>query len=139
MKQLLYLTILVLVASSVTAAMDPLLKECLQRGYDLAAETEVTNCVMPDGTNCEIRAFNEQSCGAEFFVLDYCVAEDDPVWDDDKCCPGTEKYLPPKVAGQPRCVDSSTLQTGTNGMIIIIAIAVVIVAAAFIFLAKKKN
>lgn len=86
---------------SAAAAIDPTYKECMQRGYTLSGDS----CVFPDGSACDLESFNNQECGTEWFTDDYCIPEGDYVWDEEKCCEGTEAYLPEDVAGQARCVD----------------------------------
>lgn len=111
MKKIL-ITIIVLIAFStiVNAAMDPRLKECIQRGYETTYDSEIQYCIFPDGNRCPLEDFNNGLCGLEYKIENYCVKEGLPVWDKDKCCEGTEAYLPPDVMGQPTCRDISLSQ-----------------------------
>lgn len=88
-----------------SAAMNPALKECLQRGYKTETENDQTYCVFPDGAKCAIESFNQGVCGQSYMIEDYCVEEGGYVWDKDRCCTGTEAYLPPMHAGQEMCRD----------------------------------
>lgn len=81
------------------AAISPDYKECMQRSYEIVGE----QCIFPDGSECHIADFNDGSCGQEFMIEDYCVAEGKAVWDSDKCCKGSKSYLPPGYLGQPTC------------------------------------
>ncbi|MFH1521451.1 MAG: hypothetical protein ABIF18_00675 [archaeon] len=99
--------VIVLLSSSVLAAMDPNLKECIQRGYEIkSTPNQDTVCIFPDGSNCSINSFNQKSCGEEFMTEGYCVKQGDPVWDKNRCCSGLAPY-PPKIIGMPTCQDSS--------------------------------
>ena len=89
--------ILLLIIPSILAAMNPDLKECMQRGY----ETERGYCIFPDGSNCTIENFNQGICGVEFMIEDYCVKQGEYVWDKDKCCSGLKPHL--VVIGQATC------------------------------------
>ncbi len=75
------------------AAMPPELKECMQRGYEVEYTQEgISNCILPNGNKCTLENFNAGTCGLEYKNEDYCVTEGLPVWDKDKCCPGTVPY-----------------------------------------------
>lgn len=96
--------ITILFMSSISmAAINPVYKECMQRGYSLSGDS----CVFPDGTACDLEQFNNGECGQEWFTDDYCIPEGEYVWDDDKCCEGLEAYLPEGVDGQASCVKTS--------------------------------
>ncbi|MEO1628694.1 MAG: hypothetical protein AAFV25_26335 [Bacteroidota bacterium] len=82
------------------AAINPLYKECAQRGYSINGDY----CIFPDSSQCLLEEFNEQKCGQKWFTENYCVEEGQYVWDEDRCCNGLVAYLPPGVAGQARCV-----------------------------------
>lgn len=106
----LILFLVLILTPHVSAAMDPVLKECLQRGYEVTREEGTLYCVFPDSSRCPLEAFNENACGQEFFTQDYCVREGNPVWEDDLCCSGTQAYIPPNHAGQKLCRDVSFMQ-----------------------------
>lgn len=110
-KIIIYLFVLIFFSIIVNAAMDPDLKECIQRGYDVKAfPNQETVCLFPDGSNCTISNFNLGFCGENFMTKNYCVKEGLSVWDKDKCCEGTEAYLPPNFIGQPTCRNISITQ-----------------------------
>lgn len=88
---------------SVSAAMDPLFKECLQRGYTSEGIPPENQCVFPDGSRCPMLQFNNGTCGKDFRTEDYCIKEGDFVWDKDKCCAGMEPYLKCGYKGHPSC------------------------------------
>jgi len=93
MKKLILFLIVVFFLSSniVSAAMNPEYKECLQRGYDTTYDPEDIHtfyCVFPDESRCKIEEFNNGTCGVVFKTENYCVKEESPVWDKDKCCEG---------------------------------------------------
>lgn len=150
MKKLLILTIMIISASFIVhAAMDPRLKECLQRGYSTTsfaqANEEVTYCVFPDGESCPLEDFNNGVCGIEYKMEDYCVKEGMLVWDADKCCEGTESYLPVGWVGQPRCQQVSFGQKLSDEykyrpfLKIAIIILAVLIALAIIWIFMKKK
>lgn len=85
-----------------TALINPVLKECIQRGYKDVYRNYQTYCVFPDGSECLIEEFNNGSCGQNFMTQRYCVTEGNYVWDENACCPGL-KYTPPNVPGQATC------------------------------------
>ena len=111
MPKLMLLFVLTLVLLPVaTAAMDPVFKECLQRGYEATRDEGTLYCVFSDTSRCPLEAFNENGCGQEFFTQDYCIGEGNPVWEEDLCCSGTQAYIPPNHAGQKTCQDISFLK-----------------------------
>lgn len=93
------LAALIVLPSQGFSAMDSKYKECLQRGYSVDGE----DCVFPDGSKCNLEAFNSGSCGEKFMTTDYCVKEGDYVWDEDKCCDGLESSLGEDEDGQAVC------------------------------------
>lgn len=104
----LLITIL-LYGLSANATINPVFKECMQRGYEVTGEGDVDYCTFPDGSKCLLEDFNEQRCGQEFFNKEYCIKEGVYVWDADKCCKGLIAYLPKDMAGQARCEKASKL------------------------------
>jgi hypothetical protein len=112
MKKIVFtISILALLPSTAFAALDPELKECLQRGYEQVYEEDETSyCIFPDGNKCVLTEFNNGTCGAQYKNENYCVAEGRVVWDAEKCCPGTEAYLKPYHVGQTSCTQISTLE-----------------------------
>jgi hypothetical protein len=77
------------------AAINPIYKECMQRGYNVSGEY----CVFPDSSQCLLEDFNGGKCGQKWMTDDYCIPEGSYVWDADKCCEGLVAYLPKDVAG----------------------------------------
>jgi|TARA_Y100000310_G_C20177292_1_gene576422 hypothetical protein len=144
----IFIILLILIAFStiVNAAMNPDLKECMQRDYEIkASPNHETICIFPDNSNCTINDFNLGICGEEFMTKDYCVKEGLPVWDKNKCCEGTEAYLPPNVMGQSTCRDISISQKISNQFlyqpilsISIILILIIVVFTIFWILKKRK-
>jgi len=111
MKKIIAIAIFLLVLPSIVfAAMDPALKECVQRGYETVFQNGGNYCVLPDKSQCSIEEFNNGSCGAQYKTENYCIAEGTFVWDTDKCCAGTEAYLAGKTLGQARCIKVSLAQ-----------------------------
>lgn len=80
-------------------AINPLYKECMQRGYTVSGDS----CAFPDGSQCLLEDFNSGNCGQEWMTSDYCIPEGKYVWDADKCCEGLVAYLPDGVSGQATC------------------------------------
>lgn len=100
MKFLLSLALIILANTlTATAAINPVYKEAMQRGYPIMGDS----VLLPDSSKCSLDDFNSQRCGKEFFDLDYCVPEGNYVWDEDACCDGLVPYLPPGVDGQEIC------------------------------------
>lgn len=99
MKQFLLLLLFSCCFQWTNAAINPIYKHCIQRGYTVGGDY----CIFPDSTQCLLTAFNEQTCGVKWFTQDYCIPEGVYVWDADKCCEGLVAYLPPGVAGQATC------------------------------------
>ena len=142
----IFITLILLIAFStiVNAAMDPRLKECIQRGYETTYDSEIQYCVFPDGNKCPLEDFNNELCGLEYKTEDYCVKESLLVWDKDKCCEGTEAYLPPNVAGQSTCRDISLSQKISDQFMYrpifsITVIVILIIAVFIVFLILKKR
>ena len=145
MKFIIALTIFILTWPATTfAAIDPALKECLQRGYEQTFRDGVIYCVLPDKSQCAVENFNNGTCGAQYKNADYCVAEGRPVWDSDKCCAGTEAYLRPNFMGQPSCVKISSAQKiydqiRYNPLVWIGGIGIALVLAIFFKISKTKK
>ena len=85
--------------NTATAAINPLYKEAMQRGYPIEGDS----VVLPDSSKCLLDDFNSRKCGKEFFDLPYCVPQGQFVWDDDACCKGLVPYLKSGVDGQATC------------------------------------
>lgn len=83
----------------VSAALNPIYKEALQRGFAVEGDS----VLLPDGSKCLLEDFNNQKCGKEFFDQPYCVEEGNYVWDDNACCDGLVPYLPSGIDGQTTC------------------------------------
>lgn len=88
-----------LLAFNAPAAINPLYKECMQRGYQLAGDY----CIFPDSSRCLLEDFNEQRCGEKWFTQDYCIPKGSYVWDEERCCDGLMAYLPAGISGQATC------------------------------------
>jgi hypothetical protein len=99
MKHLIPLLFMLIAFSEAQAAIDPVYKECLQRGYAIEGDS----CLMPDGSKCFLQDFNRGACGDSFFAQPYCVPQGNYVWDSDKCCKGLTAFLPSGMAGQETC------------------------------------
>jgi hypothetical protein len=84
------------------AALDPNLKECVQRGYDFAVREGVQFCVFPDKTECAVADFNQGHCGDNFKVKTYCVTQGHYVWDQHMCCRSL-KYTADNGLAQATC------------------------------------
>lgn len=152
-KTIVLLTMLILTAFSVMAAMDPRLKECMQRGYETQVyynhPTHAAGefCVFPDGSECELEEFDAGTCGLKFKTEDYCVPEGKPVWDKDRCCPGTIAYLKPYHMGQPTCQVISLPERVYNQLqynfyiqiLLLLVVITVLVFFAYKFLKKKTR
>jgi hypothetical protein len=82
---------------SAQAALSPVFKEAMQRGYQI----EKDSVVFPDGTKCLLADFNEGICGQGWMTTNYCIPEGNYVWDEDRCCKGLAPYL--KGDGQATC------------------------------------
>lgn len=117
------------------AEIDPKYKECMQRGYTVDGDF----CVFPDGSKCDIEAFNEGTCGQEFMTTDYCIEEGNYVWDNDKCCKGLAPYLPAGIDGQPTCQQKSAviMKEVTNNYWI--WGLVIILTAVYLFMSRKNK
>jgi len=113
-KEILIFSIItfLLITCSAVAAVSPRDKECLQRGYNITydiANPDQFYCVFPNGERCLLDEFNAGKCGTEYMIEDYCVKQDYPVWDDDRCCEGLSPYLHPGVTGVKRCQKVTTI------------------------------
>jgi hypothetical protein len=118
------------------AAINPLYKECSQRGYQISGNS----CVFPDSTKCLLEDFNTGKCGQKWMTDDYCVPEGQHVWDGERCCEGLVAYLPKGVAGQATCQSKqATFLKKTfldsYGSIALIALALI---GWLLFLKRKK-
>lgn len=144
---ILPILIIIILPNSVNAAMDPALKDCLERGYYTESDTDTTYCVFPDASRCPLRDFNDGSCGREYMTEYYCVGENMPVWDKDKCCEGLEPYLKPNHIGQSHCKNinilgkiSDQLKYNTNMFLRITIFTIVLLLGSLVyFINKKKN
>lgn len=141
----LVIALALLLPSVASAAMDPALKECLQRGYETVFQNEKSYCVFPDKSECSIGEFNNGACGTQWKTENYCIAEGNLVWDTDKCCPGTEAYLAGKTLGQAECIKVSLSQKvydqfRYNPFVIFGSIGLILVVVTFFILkARKRN
>ena len=145
MKKIIAIAIFTIVLpSTVFAAMDPALKECVQRGYETVFQNEKNYCVLPDKNQCSIEEFNSGTCGAQYKMENYCITEGTFVWDTDKCCAGTEAYLAGKTLGQARCIKVSLTQKvydqfRYNPYILFGGGLLIVIAIFFILKSKKRN
>lgn len=128
---------LLIVSTSLEAAIDPIYKDCLQRGYSINGDS----CVFPDGSMCSLKNFNAQECGQAFYDIDYCVGEGSYVWDSDACCKGLKPYLPKGISGQSVCRTSTyVVQDRLSGSgLFYLLLFVVLAVVATIFYRKRKN
>jgi len=118
------------------AAIDPIYKECSQRGYQL----EGKYCVFPDSTKCLLEDFNNGKCGKEWMTDDYCIPQGQYVWDKGKCCEGLVAYLPDGMAGQASCQPKSKVMVKKTFMDSFGGIALVLgVLLGLLFFLKRKK
>lgn len=123
------------------AAINPVYKECSQRGYQIYGDS----CIFPDNSTCPLDEFNAGTCGSQWLTQDYCVKQGRHVWDYNRCCSGLRPYLPEGVAGQPTCEPDflsarHAYDWSTNDFEIYLAVGVliVIVSIGFLIFRKKK-
>ena len=145
MKKIVTLAILaaLFIPSISFAAMNPDLKECMQRGYEVEyTQGESVNCILPDDRKCTLENFNADLCGLEYKSKAYCVAEGLPVWDKNKCCPGTvpDTYQ----ISQATCTHLSTTQTISSQIIlnlptILFSGATIIFLSVILAILRKKR
>lgn len=100
MKSVLLAFLFLLNLSTVSAMIDPIYKEAMQRGFRV---TKGDSVELPDGSRCSLDDFNNKRCGKEYFDQPYCVQEGVYVWDQNACCEGLVPYLPKGVDGQAIC------------------------------------
>ncbi len=132
----LFATFIFLISSTNYAAINPVYKECMQRGYDVNGDY----CVFPDSSQCLIEKFNAGDCGQKWMTDDYCIPEGRYVWDEDRCCEGLVAYLPKDVAGQASCQPKTAtffkkiFSDSFAGIIVLI----LVLGVVLLFLKKKK-
>lgn len=85
-----------------SAALDPILKECVQRGYEFAIRDGIEYCIFPDKTECLMDEFNQGQCGNDFKTNLYCVPQGQYVWDQYACCRSL-KYTENNGLAQATC------------------------------------
>jgi len=118
------------------AEIDPLYKECMQRGYSIDGEY----CVFPDSSKCLLEQFNVNICGEEWFTDDYCVPENEPVWDAERCCDGLVAYLPDEADGQPKCMNAKIVNAvDVNFWLVIGSIVIIVLATVLHYNYRKKQ
>ncbi len=93
------LVLFILIPSLSKGAINPVYKECMQRGYNLSGDY----CVFPDSSQCLLEDFNAGECGQKWMTDDYCIPQGNYVWDAERCCEGLVAYLPEGMAGQATC------------------------------------
>ena len=126
----------VLVPFLTEAAIDPVYKECSQRGYQL----EGNYCVFPDSTKCLLEEFNNGKCGQKWMTDDYCIPQGQYVWDKGKCCEGLVAYLPEGMAGQASCQPKSKVMLKKTFFESFGGIALIVLALlGLLFFLKRKN
>lgn len=103
-----WLFLLLVQGAACHAAISPLYKACMQRGYAVEGDS----CRMPDGSLCHLEDFNAGRCGKAFFDEPYCIPEGRMVWEAEKCCEGLVAWLPEGVSGQMKCVPESVQDPG---------------------------
>ena len=145
MTRKIFMILILLITFSVitSAAMDPELKECIQRGYDKETAPNLEPiCVFPDNSNCTINDFNSGVCGEEFMTENYCIEEGLPVWDRNKCCEGTEAYARPNTDGQATCEQVSIYQKISDWLLynlIFIVLILIVLIIVIVWIIKKKK
>lgn len=129
--------VLVCAPFTVHAAIDPIYKECLQRGYEL----QDGECVFPNGSGCSLEEFNDKQCGVEFLTEKYCVEEGEYVWDADRCCSGLKPYLARGVVGQQTCESQEDFSLFLPLVIIagIVILVLLIVVVIVVFMRKRTS
>jgi hypothetical protein len=105
-RSIFCISISIFIAFNLSASINPIYKECLQRGYQI----EGNHCVFPDSTKCLLESFNKGECGKEWMTDDYCIPEGNHVWDAERCCEGLVAYLPEGMAGQATCQRKSEVK-----------------------------
>ena len=133
---LLCVAIVLLIPGLSKAAINPLYKECMQRGYNVSGDS----CVFPDGSQCLLEDFNSGTCGQEWMTNDYCIPEGKYVWDEEKCCEGLVAYLPEGVSGQATCQPkgASFLKKTIFGSYVGVLL-LTLALGGLLFYLKKKN
>ena len=125
-----------LIPSLSFGAIDPVYKECSQRGYQLDGKY----CVFPDSTKCLLEDFNNGKCGQEWMTDDYCIPEGRYVWDSGRCCEGLVAYLPDGMAGQATCEPKSKVMVKKTFFDSFAGIALVVgVLLVLLFFLKRKK
>ena len=119
------------------AAINPVYKECSQRGYQISGNY----CIFPDSSQCLLEDFNNGKCGQKWMTDDYCIPEGRHVWDEEKCCEGLVAYLPEGMAGQASCEKKSKVMVKKTLIDSYGGIALVILAllGILLFLRRKKR
>ena len=112
----LFVTLTFSLSSPITqATIDPLYKECLQRGFFVESEEGMYGeyCIFPDNSRCSIESINSGTCDNAFLVENYCVEQGNAIWDENKCCEGLKPSLAEGVVGQATCqpIQSSLEET----------------------------
>ena len=97
--------------NSVSAKIDPVYANALERGYQVVNDS----VIFPDGSKCRVSDFNNRQCGQEWFNVDYCVEEGNPVWDENKCCDGLIPSAPENTDTQKTCVKNKKLKKKKDG------------------------
>ncbi|MEO1438457.1 MAG: hypothetical protein AAFV80_23155 [Bacteroidota bacterium] len=101
--KVLFSICLILLVNVLHGAIDPIYKDCTQRGYMVVGDS----CLFPDGRLCALLDFNEQRCGQEFYDVEFCVEAGGYVWDSEACCAGLRPWLPARMVGQTVCRSQS--------------------------------
>lgn len=105
MKPAFLLCLALLFITKAFGSIDPVYKECMQRGYYV----EGNYCTFPDSSRCLLTEFNAGRCGQQFMTVDYCVKEGEYIWDRDRCCEGLEPYSSIDSDKQATCRSSSSI------------------------------
>lgn len=103
--------------------INPLYQPCMERGFLVQGDS----CQFPDGSQCDLEAFNAHECGQEWYDKPFCVQEGGYVWDGGNCCEGLVAYLPEGVDGQATCQKANA---GNSDFPSPIWIAIMLVALA---------
>ena len=138
-KIFVWVFMLILVSTVSIAAISPVYKECVQRGYEVKDNFDngTSYCVFPNNSTCSLEEFNSGVCGQEFMTTNYCVGEGVMVWDQDMCCAGLRPYLPPNTLGQSTCQPIE--HQAPNYLLYLIILVILAIIISLVYLSMKKG
>jgi hypothetical protein len=135
-KAIIWISFSLFLAFNASAAINPIYKECSQRGYGIEGDY----CVFPDSTKCLLEDFNSGQCGEKWMTDDYCIPEGGYVWDSGRCCEGLVAYLPEGMAGQASCQKKSKVMVKKTFFDSYAGIGLVILSLiGILFFLRRKN